>query len=71
MQVTASDGQYQAIGRVVVRVLEAGNDDPDPPEVTVLPANYPPQAVDDEADSPEDTPTVIDVLSNDHDPDGD
>ena len=39
--------------------------------VTVLPVNDPPEAVDDEAETPEDTPTVIDVLSNDRDPDGD
>ena len=66
LQVTASDGQYQATGRVVVRVVdvaegpEAGNDEAEGPE-----------AGDDEAETPEDTPTVIDVLSNDRDPDGD
>ena len=40
-------------------------------EVTVQPANEPPQAVDDAAETPEDTPAFIDVLANDSDPDGD
>ena len=56
LQVTASDGQYQTRGRVVVRVVDVAEG---------------PEAGDDEAETPEDTPTVIDVLSNDRDPDGD
>ena len=40
-------------------------------EVTVLPVNEPPQALDDAAETPEDTPVTIDVLANDSDPDGD
>ena len=39
--------------------------------VTVLPVNDPPLAVDDAADTPEDTPVTIAVLENDSDPDGD
>ena len=34
------------------------------------PVNNPPRAVDDAADTPEDTPVTISVLSNDSDPDG-
>ena len=56
LQVTANDGQYQTRGRVVVRVVDVAEG---------------PEAGDDEAETPEDTPTVIDVLSNDRDPDGD
>ena len=33
------------------------------------PVNYPPRAVDDAADTPEDTPVTISVLGNDSDPD--
>ena len=40
-------------------------------EVTVLPVNEPPLAVDDAAETAEDTPAFIDVLGNDSDPDGD
>ncbi len=40
-------------------------------DVTVLPVDDPPLAGDDAADTPEDTPVTIDVLSNDSDPDGD
>ena len=40
-------------------------------EVTVLPVNDPPQALDDAAETPEDTPVTIAVLANDSDPDGD
>ena len=40
-------------------------------EVTVLPANDPPLAGDDAADTPEDTSVTIAVLANDSDPDGD
>ena len=40
-------------------------------EVTVQPVNDPPQALDDAADTPEDTPVTIAVLENDSDPDGD
>ena len=39
--------------------------------VTVLPVNDPPLAVDDAAETPEDTPITISVLGNDSDPDGD
>ena len=39
--------------------------------VTVLPENRRPSAVDDAAETPEDTPVLIDVLANDSDPDGD
>ena len=40
-------------------------------DVTVRPVNDPPLAVDDAADTPEDTPVTIDVLGNDSDVDGD
>ena len=40
-------------------------------EVTVQPVNDPPQALDDAAETPEDTPVTIDVLGNDSDRDGD
>ena len=40
-------------------------------EVTVLPVNDPPLAVDDAAETAEDTPATIAVLANDSDPDGD
>ena len=55
-QVTAKDSQYTAKAWVAVRV-----------------ANLPeaPSAADDRAETPEDTPAVVDVLSNDTDPDGD
>ena len=56
LQVTASDSRYQARGDVVVRVVDVSEE---------------PEAVNDEAETPEDTPTVIDVLSNDRNPDGD
>ena len=56
LQVTAKDSQYTAKAWVVVRVA----DTPEPPE-----------AADDRAETPEDTPQVIDVLANDTDPDGD
>ena len=39
--------------------------------VTVLPVNEAPTAADDAAETPEDTPVLIDVLANDSDPDGD
>ena len=39
--------------------------------VTVLPVNDPPLAVDDAADTPEDTPVTISVLGNDSDVEGD
>ena len=39
--------------------------------VTVLDVNEAPEALDDEAETLEDTPAVIDVLANDSDPDGD
>jgi Ca2+-binding RTX toxin-like protein len=39
--------------------------------ITVDPVNDAPEAMDDVADTPEDTPVVIDVLENDTDPDGD
>ena len=39
--------------------------------VTVLPVNDAPEAVDDEAETPEDEPVVVDVLANDRDRDGD
>ena len=39
--------------------------------VTVQPVNDPPQAVDDAATTPEDTPVTIAVLANDRDADGD
>ena len=39
--------------------------------VTISPANDPPDAVDDSATTPEDTPVIIDVLANDTDIDGD
>ncbi len=55
LQVTAGDGQYEAQAQVTVRVVDA----PESPE-----------AKDDRAETPEDTPLVIDVLSNDTDPDG-
>ena len=40
-------------------------------DVTVLPVNDPPEAVDDAAETAEDTPVNIAVLANDSDPDGD
>ena len=40
-------------------------------DVTVLPVNDPPEAVDDAAETAEDTPVTIAVLDNDSDPDGD
>ena len=40
-------------------------------DVTVLPVNDPPEAVDDAAETAEDTPVNIAVLDNDSDPDGD
>ncbi len=55
LQVTAGDGEYEAQAQVTVRVV-------DMPES--------PEAQDDRAETPEDTPLVIDVLSNDTDPDG-
>ena len=55
LQVTAGDGEYEAQAQVTVRVVDA----PESPE-----------AKDDRAETPEDTPLVIDVLSNDTDPDG-
>ncbi len=55
LQVTAGDGEYEAKAQVTVRVVDA----PESPE-----------AKDDRAETPEDTPLVIDVLSNDTDPDG-
>ena len=39
--------------------------------VEVLPVNHPPEAEDDEAETLEDQPVVVDVLANDSDPDGD
>ena len=56
LEVTAGDGRYEAKVQVIVRVVEA----PESPE-----------AQDDWAETPEDTPLVVDVLSNDTDPDGD
>ena len=56
LQVTATDGQSETKAQVTVRVVDA-------PEA--------PEARDDRAETPEDTPLVIDVLSNDTDPDGD
>ena len=56
LQVTATDGESQTKADVVVRVV-------DMPER--------PKASNDRAETPEDTPKVIDVLSNDRDPDGD
>ena len=56
LQVTAEDNQYEAQANVVVHVIDL-------PEA--------PEAADDRAETPEDTPTVIDVLANDSDPDGD
>ena len=40
-------------------------------EVTVTPVNDPPEAVDDEAETLDDVPMVVDVLANDTDVDGD
>ena len=40
-------------------------------DVTVLPVNDPPEAVDDAAETAEDTPVTIAVLANDSDPEGD
>ena len=56
LQVTANAGRYQAKGRVVVRVVDVAEE---------------PEAGNDGAETPEDTPTIVDVLSNDRDPDGD
>ena len=56
LQVTAEDGEYDTQADVVVRVVDL-------PEA--------PEADDDRAETPEDTPTLIDVLANDSDPDGD
>ena len=56
LQVTANDGRNQARGRVVVRVVDVAEK---------------PEARNDGVEAPEDTPTVIDVLSNDRDPEGD
>jgi PKD repeat protein len=39
--------------------------------VTITPVNDPPDAVDDGASTPEDTPVTVNVLGNDVDPDGD
>ena len=55
LQVTASDGEYEAQAQVRVRVVDV-------PES--------PQANGDGAETAEDVPLVIDVLSNDTDPDG-
>ena len=55
LQVTATDGQSETKAQVTVRVVDA-------PEA--------PEARDDRAETPEDTPLVIDVLSNDTDADG-
>ena len=38
--------------------------------LTITPVNHPPSAVDDQVSTLEDTPTTIDVLANDSDPDG-
>ena len=56
LQVTAKDELYSVKADVVVRVVDA-------PEA--------PEAEDDRAETPEDTPKVVDVLANDTDPDGD
>ena len=56
LQVTVNDGESQTKADVVVRVV-------DMPER--------PKASNDRAETPEDTPKVIDVLKNDRDPDGD
>ena len=56
LQVTATDSESSVKADVVVRVVDA-------PEA--------PEAKDDRAETPEDTPKVIDVLDNDSDPDGD
>ena len=56
LEVTAEDELHQATVDVLVRVVDV-------PEA--------PTAADDRAETPEDTPKVIDVLSNDRDPDGD
>ncbi len=56
LEVTTQDGEQQARAQVLVRVVDA----PESPE-----------AENDRAETPEDTPTVIDVLTNDSDPDGD
>ena len=56
LTVAASDGEQETTVEVVVRVVDG-------PEA--------PSASDDRAETPEDVPKVIDVLSNDSDPDGD
>lgn len=56
LQVTASAGEKRARARVVVRLVDV-------PEAPLL--------EDDSAETLEDTPTVVDVLSNDRDPEGD
>ena len=56
LEVTTQDGEYETRAPVQVRVVDA-------PEA--------PSAENDRAETPEDVPTVIDVLANDSDPDGD
>ena len=56
LQVTTRDGEHEVRAQVRVRVVDV----PEPPE-----------AENDRAETPEDTPLVIDVLANDSDPDGD
>ena len=56
LEVTAHGGQHRARAQVLVRVVDA----PESPE-----------AENDRAETAEDVPTVIDVLANDRDPDGD
>ena len=56
LRISASDGEYQVQTDVVVRVLDVAEA---------------PEAADDGAQTAEDTSKVIDVLSNDRDPDGD
>ena len=56
LQVTARSGGHQTRVRVLVRVVDVAEA---------------PAAAGDAAETLEDTPTVVDVLSNDRDPDGD
>ena len=65
---TARNGNLAAAATPVTNAVgtTGSNTAPTPPP----PVNYPPLAVDDAADTPEDTPVTISVLGNDSDPDG-
>ena len=69
---TVADGGVQRHGRVSYTVADAGGLTARAMvTVEVLPVNHPPEAEDDEAETLEDKPVIVDVLANDWDPDGD